>query len=90
VDCGPMSAGPAFGPDGTVYMIVYHADPAGAWMDVVALDREARLKPGWPVRLPIDPAVDEVYALSMSPDGRLVVQSQNGLLALDADGSISD
>jgi hypothetical protein len=81
---------PAFGPDGTVYLVVYHPDPTGPWLEVVALDRQGQLKPGWPYRLPIDPTAVMVGPLTVSPDGRLFVRGGNMLLALDPDGRISD
>jgi hypothetical protein len=93
-DGGPSFVVPAFGADGTVYLVVQQSDLAGSRLEVVALDREGQLKPGWPYRLPIDPTAGEVATLTVSPDGRLFVQGGYGsnyfLLALDPDGRISD
>jgi hypothetical protein len=94
IDCDGHHVAPAFGPDGTVYLVVYRPDPAGPWLEVVAIDRQGQLKPGWPYRLPIDPSSVMVYSLTATPGGRLVVgggYSQDYfLLALDPDGRISD
>jgi len=93
-DCANRPAAPAFGPDGTVYLVVYRADPAGSRLEVVALDRQGQLKPGWPYRLPIDPTSVECCWLTVTPDGRLFVQGGHSqhyfLLALDPDGRLSD
>jgi hypothetical protein len=93
-DAFPRPGAPAFGPDGTVYLVVYHTDLAGVRAEVVALDRLGQLKPGWPYRLPIDPASMMVGPLTVSPAGRLFVRGGYGpnsfLLALNPDGHISD
>jgi hypothetical protein len=93
-DAFPRPEAPAFGPDGTVYLVVFHTDPAGVRSEVVALDRQGQLKPGWPYRLPTDPASMMVGPLTVSPDGRLFVRGGFGpnsfLLALDPEGHISD
>lgn len=87
---GPHPVEPAFGLDGTIYLVVFHTDPAGVRAEVVALDRQGQLKPGWPYRLPFDPSIAGVGPLTMSPDGRLFVSSQNWHLSLDPDGRLSD
>lgn len=89
-DCVPQPAVPAFGPDGTVYLVVFQTDPDGAWLEVVALDRQGQVKAGWPYRLPIDPIAGEFAWLTVSPDGRLFVRGGDLLLALDPDGRVSD
>ena len=89
-DCGPYQVTPAFGPDDTIYFVVFHDDPARPRAEVVALDRQGQLKPGWPYRLPIDPNAVAVGPLTESPDGRLFVRAGDLLLALDPDGRISD
>ena len=73
-DCVPYPEPPAFGPDGTVYVVVYQAD-VGSRLEVVALDQRGQLKAGWPSVLPIDPASVEVGSLTVSPDGRLFVRA---------------
>jgi outer membrane protein assembly factor BamB len=93
-DGGPSFVRPAFGHDGTVYLVVLRADPAPSWLEVVAVDRRGQLKPGWPYRLPIDATTAIVESLTVSPDGRLFVRAgysqQTLLLALDPDGRISE
>ena len=90
----PSPHAPAFGPDGTVYLVVCHADTTGPRLEIIALDPQGQLKPGWPYRLPIDPASMMVGPLTVSPDGRLFVRGGYGpnsfLLALNPDGHISD
>jgi outer membrane protein assembly factor BamB len=84
----------AFGTDGTVYLVVFHSDATGVRAEVVALDRQGQLKPGWPYRLQIDPIAGDVASLTVAPDGRLFVLGGHGsnhfLLALDQDGRLSD
>lgn len=89
-ECFGEHGAPAFGPDGTVYLTVYHTGSSGVRAEVVALDREGRPKPGWPYRLPFDTNTVSVGALTTSPDGRLFVRGGDLLLALDPDGRISD
>jgi outer membrane protein assembly factor BamB len=93
-DAFPHPEAPAFGPEGTVYLVVFHTDPTGVRSEVVALDRQGQLKSGWPYRVPIDSTAIEVGSLTVSPDGRLFVRGGNGpnsfLLALNPDGHISD
>jgi outer membrane protein assembly factor BamB len=92
-DGGPSFASPAFGPDGTVYVLVHLAEPTGPRLEVVALDRDGQPKPGWPFRVPIDPNSVQVGALTVSPDGRLLVRGgyaqDSVLVSLDPDGRIS-
>ncbi len=85
---GPAVGGP-IAPDGTAYVIAYQTDPSGIRAEVVALDRQGRLKPGWPYRVPFDANTVSVGA-SVSPDGRLIIRGGDQLLALDPDGRISD
>lgn len=90
-DCSFNHAGPVTGQDGTVYVVLYREGSGGAGFDVVAVDARAQVKPGWPYRLPIDPAANEtVDGLIMSPDGRLLVRGGSLLLSLDPDGRLSD
>lgn len=92
-DGGPSFASPAFGPDGTVYVLVHLTEPTGPRLEVVALDRDGQPKPGWPFRVPIDPNSVQVGALTVSPDGRLLVRGgyaqDSVLVSLDPDGRIS-
>jgi outer membrane protein assembly factor BamB len=88
-DGGVIPKAPAFGPDGTVYLVEFHTDGAGVRAEVVALDLDGRLKAGWPFRLPFDPIADEISLLTVSPDGRLYVRGGDTLLALDPDGRLS-
>jgi outer membrane protein assembly factor BamB len=88
-ECFGGHGAPAFGPDGTVYLVVFHTDPAGVRAEVVALDQMGQSKPGWPYRLPFDPASVAV-GLTVSPDGRLFVRGGDMLVALDPDGRISN
>ncbi len=75
----------------------HSTDAAAGWAEVVALDGQGRVKPGWPYRLKMDAASAYVDWLDVSPDGRLyVVTSSCGesdysdrLLALGPDGRIS-
>lgn len=83
---------PAFGPDGTSYLVVYRGEPGAVTAEVVAVDRQGQVKPGWPYRLPFD-ANTMFISAGVSPDGRLIVRgggfSPYVLLALDPDGSLS-
>ena len=88
-DCLSLPPALAFGPDGAVYIAVFHADPAGVWAEVVALDRQGHVTPGWPYRLTIDPITPRAPLLTVSPDGRLYVAVGNVLLALSPDGRVS-
>lgn len=65
----------------------------GVRAEVVALDRQGQVKPGWPYRLPFDASTVDIFALILSLDGRLFVgggYSRMALLALDPDGTLSD
>jgi hypothetical protein len=93
------AAGARLAPDGTIYIVGDEltarspdgrSHSAGAWFEVVALNPAGQVKPGWPVRLPIDPTTNYGPGLTVLPDGRLFVQSTSVLLSLDPDGSISD
>jgi len=88
-ECFGGHGAPAFGPDGTVYLVVFHTEQAAVRAEIVALDRQGQPRPGWPYRLPFDPTSVGVGA-TVSPDGRLYVRGGNVLLALDPDGSITD
>ena len=57
--------------------------------EVMAIDRQGRLKAGWPYRVPFD-ANAVIVVLRVSPDGRLLIRGGEQLLALDPDGRISD
>jgi hypothetical protein len=89
-ECYGGHGAPAFGPDGTVYLIAFHADRTGTWAEVVALDRQGQAKRGWPFRLPFDPASVAVGLMTVSHDGRLFVRGGDSLLALDPEGRIAD
>jgi outer membrane protein assembly factor BamB len=83
---------PALGPDGTVYLVVYHGERGSVRAEVVAVDRRGELKPGWPYRLPFDANTVSVSGVTVSPDGRLFVRGESSpyvLLALDADGRLA-
>jgi hypothetical protein len=87
-DCVPVAVAPAFGPDGSIYVVA----PRSGSADVIALDRQGKVKLGWPYRLfidPNDPTDPQVTSLTVSPDGRLYVVQGNTVLALDADGRVS-
>ncbi len=92
-ECYGGHGAPAFGQDGTVYLVVYHEDQAGIRAEVVALDPQGRVKPGWPYGLPFDAGTISVGRTTVSPDGRLIVgaggSSPYVLLALDSDGQLS-
>jgi hypothetical protein len=95
---GALRPAPAFGPDGTVYVAVFGREEAHDVTDIVALDRQSQLRPGWPYRLPIDvpPNGNGALLLAVRPDGRLYIDvveccaPGRTLLALDPDGRISD
>ena len=94
---GALRPAPAFGPDGTVYVAVFGRREAKDVTDVVALDRQGQLKPGWPYPLPIDvsPNGNGALSLAVRPDGRLSIDVVDccapgrTLMALDPDGRIS-
>lgn len=88
-DCGGGYAPPVVAPDGTVYLIVYPSDPSGVRAEVLALDREGDLKPGWPYRLPFDANKVSVGMAGHTADGRLFVRGGGQLLALDPDGRLA-
>jgi outer membrane protein assembly factor BamB len=79
----------AVAPDGTVYVVIHQTDPSGVRAEVVALDRQGRLKPGWPYRVPFNANAVPILT-SVAPDGRLMIRAGDQLLALDPDGTISD
>jgi hypothetical protein len=81
---------PVFGPDGTVYLVIFQTDATAVRADIVALDQRAQVKVGWPYRLPIDPTAGEVASLTISPDGRLLVRGGGMLMAFDPDGRLSE
>lgn len=94
-DGGPSFVRPAFGSDGTVYVVVHQEDSGGPWLEVVALDREGQVKPGWPHRLATNPTGSVVDSLSVSPDGRIFVRAgyadnQTLLVALDSGGRLAN
>ncbi len=90
---------PVLGPDGRVYAAVVGARDANGEqgpLQVVALDSAGRVIPGWPYALP-GTGRGEVELLGVVDDRLYVGLSQCGasdfstaLLALDADGSLSD
>lgn len=91
-ECLGGHAAPAFGRDGTVYLLVYQPDSGGVRAEIVALDRDGQPKAGWPYRLPYDANTISIYAPSVSPDGRLIIRTGSApyqLLAIDPDGSVS-
>ncbi len=90
---------PVLGPDGRVYAAIAGASGAGdepGPLQVVELDPTGRVMPGWPYTLP-GTGPGEVELLGVV-DGRLYVSlsrcgtsdASTALLALDADGSLSD
>ncbi|MDO8483774.1 MAG: hypothetical protein Q7S35_02375 [Candidatus Limnocylindrales bacterium] len=92
-ECYGHHVPPAFGPDGTIYLVVFHTDPTGTQAEIVALDRQGQLKPGWPYRVPFDANTVSIGMPTVSADGRLFVRggySPYVLLALDPDGRLSD
>ena len=92
-ECYGGHAAPAFGPDGTMYFVVYHDEQGPVWAEVVAIDRAGQAKPGWPYRLPFDASKVSVAGITVAPDGRLIVRGGESspyvLLALDPDGQLS-
>jgi hypothetical protein len=91
-ECFGGHMAPALGPDGTVYLVVYHGERGSVRAEVVAVDRRGELKPGWPYRLPFDANTVSVSGVTVSPDGRLFVRGESSpyvLLALDADGRLA-
>lgn len=90
----PRPEAPAFGPDGTLYLVVFQTDATGVQAEVLALGPDGQPKPGWPYRLPIDSDSGVVPSLTVSPDGRLFVRrgysEGSFLLALDPDGTFSE
>ncbi|HEY6569809.1 MAG TPA: hypothetical protein VIZ22_05940 [Candidatus Limnocylindrales bacterium] len=93
-ECYGGHQAPAFGADGTAYLVAYRSAPGGVRAEIVALDSEGQVKPGWPYRLPFDANEVSVGPISVSPDGRVIVQgggwSPYILLALDPDGTLAD
>ena len=87
---------PAFGLGGRVYAAVQGVGGTPEQPQIVALDSEGRVVPGWPYPLPV-PERGQVEQLDVV-DGRLYVSLQNcgesdfssALLALDPDGTLSD
>ena len=91
-DCYARHGSPAFGLDGTVYVVEYQTDGAAIRAEIVALDRHGQPKPGWPYRLPFDANTIQIAPPIVSPDGRLIVHGMSSpfeLLALDADGTLA-
>ena len=91
-DCYARHGSPAFGPDGTVYVVEYQTDGARIRAEIVALDRHGQPKPGWPYRLPFDAKTIPIAPPTVAPDGRLIVHTMSSpfeLLALDADGTLA-
>lgn len=91
-ECFGGHAAPAFGRDGTVYLLVYQPDTSGVRAEIIALDRDGQPKAGWPFRLPFDANTVSIYSPSVSPDGRVIVRTGSApyqLLAIDPDGSVS-
>ncbi len=86
-DCVPLPAAPAFSPDGTVYIAVPKSDSS----ELIALDHEGRVKPGWPYPLAVDPKTTPAPVLTVSPDRRLYVGlGDTMVLAIDPDGQMSE
>lgn len=91
-ECYGGHGAPRFGPDGSIYFLVFHTDGARTRAEIVGLDRQGRPTNGWPYRLPFDPETSNISLPAMSVDGRLFVRtdSPNTILALDPDGTLSD
>ncbi len=85
-DCPPFAAAPAFGSGGVVYVAVNHDDS----VEIVALDHRGQPIRGWPYRLRVDAPNLDVPSLTVSPDGRLYVRRGTTIVALDADGRLSE
>lgn len=91
-ECFGGHGSPAFGPDGTVYLLVYQPESSGVRAEIVALDRQGQPRAGWPFRLPFNANTVPIYLSSVSPDGRVIVRSGSApywLLAIDPDGRVS-
>ena len=91
-ECFGGHVAPAFGRDGTVYLLVYQPDSGGVRAEIVALDRDGQPEAGWPYRLPFDANTVAIYSPSVSPDGRVIVRTGSApyqLLAIDPDGRVS-
>ena len=92
-ECFGGLGAPAFGPDGTVYVLVYQPESGGVRAEIVALDRQGQPKAGWPFRLPFNANTVPIYSPSVSPDGRVIVRSGSApddwLLAIDPDGRLA-
>jgi hypothetical protein len=85
-DCVGPPVAPAFGQEGVVYIALHHDDS----VEIVALDKQGQPMHGWPYRFPRDPAEPPMPTLTVSPDGRLYVRLGTTIVALDADGSVSE
>jgi outer membrane protein assembly factor BamB len=86
-DCPGVSVAPGLASADVVYVAVHHGDSG----EVVALDHNGHVKPGWPYQLPTDPTNSQVQSLTVSQDGRLyVVLGSSLILALDEDARISN
>lgn len=91
-ECFGGHAAPAFGRDGTVYLLVYQPDAGGVRAEVVALNRDGQPTAGWPFRLPFNANTIPIYSPSVSPDGRVIIRTGSApylLLSIDPDGSVS-
>jgi len=92
-ECFDYPGGVSFGPDGTVYLIVYHGERGSVRAEIVAIDQHGQVKPGWPYPLPFDANTVPLVARGVTLDGRLFVGagyfSPFMLLALDPDGQMS-
>lgn len=91
-ECFGSLGAPAFGPDGTVYVLVYQPESGGVRAEIVALDRQGQPKASWPFRLPFNANTVPIYSPSVSPDGRVIVRTgstPSWLLAIDPDGRLA-
>jgi len=92
-ECFDYRGGVSFGPDGTVYLVVYHGERGNVRAEIIAIDQQGQAKPGWPYPLPFDANTVPLVARGATPDGRLFVGagyfSPFTLLALDPDGRLS-
>jgi hypothetical protein len=88
-ECFGGPGGGILGPDGALYLIVYHGKPGSVRAEVIALDRQGRVTPGWPYRVPFDANAVPLWLVAASPDGRLFLQGGDLLVSLDPDGRVS-
>ena len=91
-ECYGGHGAPLFGPDGSIFFLMFHAEGDTTRAEVVGLDRQGTPKNGWPYRLPFEPEKTYISLPAVSVDGRLFVRTDapSTILALDPDGTLSD